>query len=147
MPVKFYLDLDEPEVELEKQEVSELATLTTNLEYEGILSDYGRGLRHVILYNFYLQLCYLLVVKKVSKVLKNMTAFRPIFVQLWYVMLQSFITERAIEIKTQKQETDAEVQRLQALYRQALKERAGKNIVEKKDNTVVDQKVLKTKKN
>ena len=99
MPARFSLDLDNPEQELKKQEVSELTNLKTNLEYEGKLSDYGRDLRHVILFNFYLQLCYLLVQKKSSKVLKNMTAFRPIFVNLWFVMLQSFITERAIEIK------------------------------------------------
>ena len=103
MPIDFSLDLDKKDDdEFKDKEISELSTLKTNIEYNGILKDYGRELRHKILFNFYFQLSYLLAKKKTRKVEKNLTAFRPIFVNLWYAMLQNFITERAIEIKQQK---------------------------------------------
>ena len=65
-------------------------------------------MRQVVMQNFYCQLCALLIDKQ-TKVTMHIEAFRPIFVYLWILMLQNFITERAIEIDSQKKTVDDEI--------------------------------------
>lgn len=59
-------------------------------------------------------MCHLLIDIKQTKVDQHIEAFRPIFVSLWLLMLQNFITERGIEVESQRQKVKDEIARLKA---------------------------------
>ena len=59
-------------------------------------------------------MCHLLIDIKQTKVDQHIEAFRPIFVSLWLLMLQNFITERGIEVENQRHKVKDEIARLKA---------------------------------
>ena len=59
--------------------------------------------------NFLFTLCSVLIKNRQLRVQKNLQGYRKIFVNTWFLMLQNYITKRAVEIRDKQEVIDERI--------------------------------------
>lgn len=92
-------DLDLGSGEDDEDEIRQLSSMSqSSLDLEEPFTKIGRDTRYNLMSNFCMELGFLLLDKKKTKANTMVSEFRHIFVYQWFVMLQTFIDRRSVEL-------------------------------------------------